>query len=126
MIKVIQATNTEEYDQIDGNSCIRYWINNHPNGYDITFCRATKKIGTQSDFIVGGHVIAIVDGTPHVYITPIRNSVNVKDRPKMFDVDPDDLVEVPEDDERNILADEENIIRYKCLDNIIKMNKLMR
>lgn len=126
MIKVIQATNTEEYDQIDGNSCIRYWINNHPNGYDSSFCRATPKVGTQSDPIVGGHVIAIVDGAPHVYITPIRNSVNVKDDPKIFDVEQNDLVEVPEDDERNILADKENITRYTQLESIIRMSELMK
>ncbi len=122
MIKVIQATNTEEYDQIDGNSCIRYWINNHPNGYDSSFCRATPKVGTQSDPIVGGHVIAIVDGAPHVYITPIRNSVNVKDDPLTFDVDPDDLVKVPENDERQLLADGENIRRYRQLKSFIGMN----
>ena len=124
MIKVIQAANTSSYDKIDECSCIEFWRNNN-SGRDSVTCRATDEQGTQTDPIVGGHVIAIFNNTPHVYIVPILNSVNVSDYPLTFDVDESDLVQVPFHDEQIILNDPQNRIR-KIMLNARRMKDLMK
>ena len=124
MIKVIQAVNTSEYDVINGCSCIEYWTKNI-SGRDSSTCRATGRQETLNDSIVGGHVIGIINNTPHVYIVPILNSVNVSEDPMTFDVDESDLVQVPFHDEQIILNDPQNRIRKKML-NARRMKDLMK
>lgn len=124
MIKVIQAANTSSYDKIDECSCIEFWRNNN-SGRDSATCRATDEQGTQTDPIVGGHVIGIINNTPHVYIVPILNSVNVSEDPLTFDVDESDLVQVPSHDEQIILNDPQNRIR-KIMLNARRMKDLMK
>lgn len=120
-IDVIQAENTNEFDRINGGTCIAYWRNNVPQSEDsFSYCRATHRYGTQSDILVGGHVIGIVDGMPHVFITPILDSVNKSDNPKIFEVDERDLVQVPSADEQVLLTDKDNqrlveVLREKYL-----------
>ena len=111
-IKVIQAVNTSDYDQIDGLSCIKYWENNTPYRQEsVRYCRATLHYATETDSLVGAHVIGIVDGQPHVYITPILSSVNTSNDPESFMVDTKDLVRIPLKDEQAILLDRANKMR---------------
>lgn len=123
---VYQAVNTSEYDNINGMSCHEYWKRNNPHVKDsICFCRATSEYGTEDDPIVGGHVIGLDNGEPHVYITPILNSVNKKNDPKIFNVDEVNLVQVPTDDEKAILSDKENQQIVRCLEELSKLKRLM-
>ena len=115
-IKVIQAVNTSDYDQIGGLNCIKFWEENTPGRTDsIAYCRATHCWATESDPLVGAHVIGIVNGEPHVYITPIKDSVNKSNKPGVFKVQLTDLVPVPKADEQKILKDKENQELLKCL-----------
>ena len=123
MIKVIQAVNTSEYDVINGCSCIEYWTKNK-SGRDSSTCRATGRQGTLNDSIVGGHVIGIINNIPHVYIVPILNSVNASDNPLMFDVEENDLLQVPCNDEQEILNDSMNRTR-KIMLNVRRVKNLM-
>ena len=125
-MKVIQAVNTQDYDSIDGLSCIAYWKRENPYSADpIRYCRATLAPATPQDAIVGGHVIGIKNGTPHVYITPILNSVNASGNPEIFGVDERDLVRVPDEHEQAILADNDNRHKRSMLEEIERMNELM-
>ena len=125
IIKVIQAVNTSNYDQIGGLSCIKYWENNTPNRHDsISYCRATRSYITEDDQLVGAHVIGIVDDVPHVYITAIKDSVNKSNDPEIFDVDMADLVAVPTDHEQKILEDKDNQDLLKKLSLLMRMKDM--
>ena len=124
-IKVCQAANTSDFDLINGISCLNYWQMKSPNLQEpICYCRAKRKEGTADDPLVGGHVIGLIGGVPHIFITPILNSVNVSDEPRVFEVNMDDLVRVPNEDELAILADNENKKRTGCLQEILRMIEL--
>ena len=107
MMRVIQAVNTSKFDDINGKSCIDYWRSQRPYRDD-SCCRATQKKAQGDDKIVGAHVIGYANGSPHVYITPILNSVNTSGSPFAFNVAEADLVQVPLQDERAILSDPDN------------------
>ncbi len=107
MMRVIQAVNTSNYDQINGRSCIDYWCTQRPFRRS-DYCRVTNKIPQGTDSIVGGHVLGYENGSPHVYITPILSSVNKEHRIITFNVTDTDLVRVPLADEKAILSDPEN------------------
>lgn len=125
-MRVIQAANTSEFDNIDGMSCIDYWDNNAPNKQEtIRFCRATGDSGTEEDRIVGGHVLGFDGDVPHVYITPILSSVNTSENPLTFDVDVSDLIQVPIEDERAIIIMDENKKRLHMLSTMLRMKELM-
>lgn len=108
MRKVCNALNTTDYDQIDGLDCIDYW--SEKRNEPARFCRVSHKEGTPGNKLVGGHVITIDKGTPHVYIVPMLSSYNaMKENLPAFFVDDESLVEVPRDQEQKILSDPDNI-----------------
>ena len=112
MIKVCNALNTSDYDEINGMDCLEYWAqekNEQP-----WICRCSGRIETKDDRLVGGHVISIDNYTPHVYIVPMLSSYNsMKNNLKAFNVDESSLVRVPADQERKILMDPANVKEIK-------------
>lgn len=124
-IRVLQAVNTSDYDNIQGRSCIDYWSDNATNNRDANYCRATDERGDEDNPIVGGHVIAVINGRPHIYITPILNNVNLTRDPAIFKVDTEDLAQVPTDDENAILADIENQKLVSALIELDRIDNLM-
>lgn len=110
---VCNALNTSPYDIIDGMSCLEYWQHHRPF-LNIQKCRACGKVGTEDNPIVGGHVISILGGERHVFITPIHEKCNLK-RGKLFPfvVYASNLYPIPAEDEKRILADEDNVNEIK-------------
>ena len=107
-MKVINALNTEQYDEIDNLSCIDYWRRHHPGGDD-RHCRACGcEVGEQNP-IVGAHVMDVSIIDPHVYIVPLCKNCNDRraDLPA-FDTLQANLARVPAEMEQAILSDPEN------------------
>ena len=119
-IYVCNALNTEEYDKIEGKSCIDYWC--EKTGGLWFYCRACHSLIEPSNGIVGGHVIDFLSETPHIYITPIHDICNKrKGELPYFLVAENDLVRIPKaDEEQKILNDEENIQHIQKMKETLK------
>lgn len=111
IIKVCNALNTSDYDEIEGMNCIDYWDEHVLNRTcDRDICRKSKNPASEDDIIVGAHVIGYKDQRLGVFIVPILKSYNgKKGNLEPFCVDEDDLVRIPNrEDERKILLDKDN------------------
>lgn len=112
MVCVCNAIKTTKFDRPNGMSCIEYWCNQKPD-VEVTICPACHKEMLSED-IAGGHVIDYLNGSPHVFITPIHNECNtMKLKRGSFFVNVAHLVRVPTEDEKAILALNRSIIEKK-------------
>ena len=101
------ALNTSDYDTIEGQSCIDFWLS-HKNGRRIVLCPVCHDLLKKSE-AVGGHVIVFDGKDNYVCITPMHSDCNTKrEKAGPFEVLEADLVRVPEEDEEAILADPDN------------------